>query len=97
MEEVPPGIGPQSGAAPVNIPISFRSWAVESVGGGGFTVRPVLSLFLSGPLAPHRSGHVPETGSLYSAVTHHSRYSLHRLGSFNLDLIGGQLLVRSKV
>jgi hypothetical protein len=64
---------------------------------GGFAVGPILSLFLSGPLAPHRCGHVPETAGLYSAVTHHTRDSLLRLGSFNLDLIGRPLLVNSEV
>jgi hypothetical protein len=40
---------------------------------------------------------VPETASLYSAVTHHTRDSLLRPGSFNLDLIGRLLLVSSEV
>ncbi len=66
-------------------------------GGGGFAVGPIISLFISGPLAPHWSGHVPETGSLYSTVTHHTCYSLLRPGSFNLDLIGLPILVRSEV
>ncbi len=45
--EVLPGRGPQYGAAPVNIPISFRSRAAKSAGGGGFSVGPALSLFLT--------------------------------------------------
>ncbi len=88
------GCGPQSGAASVWIPIGFRSWTVESAGGGGFADGPGLSLFLNGPLAPHQSGYVPETGGLYSAVTHHTHYTVRGLGSFNLDLIGLPLLVR---
>ncbi len=66
-------------------------------GGGGFSVGRALSLFLSGQQAPHRSGHVPETAGLYSSVTHHTRDSLRRPGSFNLDLIGRPLLVSSEV
>jgi hypothetical protein len=95
--EVPPSHSPQSGAAPVNIPISFQSQAPQSAGGGGFAVGPFLSLFLSGLLAPHRSGHVPETAGLYSAVTHHTHSSLRKPGTFNLDLIGRPLLVSSEV
>jgi hypothetical protein len=63
-------------------------------GGCWFTVGPGLSLFCSGPLALHWSGHVPKTGGLYSVVTHHTRYSLRGLGSFNLDLNGLLLLFR---
>ncbi len=92
--EARPGYGPKSGVAPVWIPIGFRSRAVKSAGGGWFTVGPGLTLFLSGLLAPHRSGHVPETGSLYSTITHHTQYSFRGPGSFNLDLIGLLLLVR---
>ncbi len=88
------GCGLQSSAALVSILISFQSWAVESVGGGGFAVRPGLSVFLSGPLAPHKSWQVPETGRLYSAVTHHTRNTLHVPGSLYLDLAGFSLLVR---
>jgi hypothetical protein len=33
---------------------------------------------------------VPETAGLYSAVTHHTRDSLLRPGSFNLDLMVGR-------
>jgi hypothetical protein len=62
--------------------------------GGRFAVGPGLSQVLSGPLAPHLSGHVPETGGLYRVVTHHTPYSLCRPDSFNLDLIGLLLLVR---
>jgi hypothetical protein len=40
--EVPPGWGPQSGVAPVNIPISFRSRAVQSPGGDRYSVGPGL-------------------------------------------------------
>ncbi len=52
------------------------------------------SLFLNGPLAPHWSGQVPETGSLYSVVTHHTCSPHQEPGSFNLDLISVLLLVR---
>jgi hypothetical protein len=93
--EVRPCCGPKSGAAPVGLPIGFRSGL--PIGPGGFAVRPVLSPFLSGLLVPHRSGHVPKTGGLYSAVTHHTRHSLRRPGSFNLDLVSRPLLVRSEV
>jgi hypothetical protein len=44
---VPPGCGPQSGAAPVNFPVSFWSWVPQSVGGGQFLVRPTLFVFLN--------------------------------------------------
>jgi hypothetical protein len=66
----------------------------QRAGGGGFSVGPDLWLFLSGPLATHWSGQVPKTCGLYSAVTHHTRYSLHGPGSFNLDLMSLLLLVR---
>jgi hypothetical protein len=36
--EVHPGSNPQSGAAQVNIPVGFQSWAMQCVGGGGFSV-----------------------------------------------------------
>ncbi len=62
-------------------------------GGGVFAVGPGLSLFLSGPL-PHQSGQVSETARLYSAVTHHTRNTLHVPGSSYLDLAGLLLLVR---
>jgi hypothetical protein len=66
-------------------------------GGGGFVVGP-LSLSLSKwTLVAHRSGHVLETASLHSAVTHHTYSSLRKPGSLNLDLIGQPLLVSSEV
>ncbi len=52
-----------------------------------------LSLFLTEQQAPHRSRELSKTSGLYSAVTHHTHYSLRRPGSFNLDLIGLSLLV----
>jgi hypothetical protein len=93
-EEVLPGCGVQSGAATVRIPVSFRSQAVESAGGVGFSVGPILSLFLRGLLVPHRSGQVPKTGSLYSILTNHTHHTFHGLGSCNLDLVGLSLLVQ---
>jgi hypothetical protein len=63
-------------------------------GGGGFKVRPGLSLFLCGWLVLHRSGQVPKTGRLYSSVTHHKRNTLHIPGSSYLHLVGLLLLVR---
>ncbi len=65
---------------------------MESAGGGGFAVGPGLTLFLGGPLAPHRSGQVSETGRFYSVVTH-TRNTLHVPGSSYLDLVGLLLLV----
>jgi hypothetical protein len=67
---------PQSGSAPL---IGFWSRAVESTGGDGFAVGPDLSLFLSEPLLLHQSWRVPETGRLYSVVTHHTYNTLHVL------------------
>jgi hypothetical protein len=90
--EVLPGRGLQSGIAPVIIP-SVSGPGCGECGGGGFTGRPGLSFFLSGPLAPHWSGDVPETGRLYGAVTHHTCSSLRGPGSFNLDLISLPQLV----
>jgi hypothetical protein len=75
------------------IPIGFQSQAVESVGGGGFVVEPVLSLFLSGLLALHQSGQIPETSRLYSTETH-TRNTLHVPGSSYLDLASHLILVR---
>jgi hypothetical protein len=92
--EVQPGCGTQSGTGPVRTPISFWSRAVESAGGGGFAIRLDLSLFLSGLLAPHRSRQGPETGRLYSAVTHHTHNTLHVRGYLYFDLDGLSLLVR---
>ncbi len=63
--EVSLGCGPQSGVVPVNIPVSFWSWATLSSRGGGFSVAPALLLFLSGQLEPHRSWQIPETVLLY--------------------------------
>jgi hypothetical protein len=59
--EVSQGCGPQSSAAPVNIPVSFWSWAAQSSWGGGFSVGPALLLFLSEQLEPHRSWQIPKT------------------------------------
>jgi hypothetical protein len=92
--EVPLGRGPQYGAAPVINSNQFPVAGRVECGGRGFSVGPALSLFLSGQQAPHRSGEFSETGGLYSAVTHHTRHSLQRPASFNLDLIGWPLLVR---
>ncbi len=71
-----------------------RSRAVESAGGVGFSVGPILSIFLHGLLVLHRSGQVPETGSLYSMVTNHTHHTFHGPGSCNLDLVGLSLLVQ---
>jgi hypothetical protein len=56
--EVPPGCGLQSSAAPVNFPVSFRSWAAQSAGDSGFSVAATLSLFLSGQLVSYHSGQI---------------------------------------
>ncbi len=93
-EEVWPGCGLQSSVTPVIMLIGLWSRAVESTRGGRFVVGPVLLLFLSGPLAPHRSGQVPKTGRLNSAVTHQTCNTLHVPGSSYLDLAGLSLLVR---
>ncbi len=82
------GCGPQSSPAPFRIPISFRFRPVKSAGGSGFAFGPDLLLFLSGLLPPHRSGWVPNTSRLYSAVTHHTHNTLYVLGSLYLDLVG---------
>ncbi len=50
------GCSPQSSAVPVRIPISFRSQAVQSAWGSGFSVGRAISFFLSGKLALHCSG-----------------------------------------
>ncbi len=92
--EVPPGRGSQYGMAPVKNSNQFLVAGLVECGGGGFSVGPALSLFLSGQQAPNRSGEFSKTGGIYSAVTHHTRYSLPRPGYFNLDLIGLSLLVR---
>jgi hypothetical protein len=67
---------------------------VEWGGGGGFAVRPLLLLNISGPVAPHRSEQVPKTGRLYSAVTHHTHNPLHVPGSLYLDLASLLLLIK---
>jgi hypothetical protein len=85
----PPSISQHSNQCPVAGRVECGGWRVRS--------RANSLLFLSGPLAPHRSGHVPKTAGLYSAVTHHTRDSLLRPGSFNLDLIGRPLLVSGEV
>ncbi len=92
--EVPPGRGPQYGAAPVINTNQFPVAGRVECGGGGFSVGLALSLFLSGQQALHRAGEFSKTGSLYSVITHHTRHSLRRPGSFNLDLFGQLLLVR---
>jgi hypothetical protein len=91
--EVPPGRGPQSGAAVKNsdqFPVAGR---VECGG------RRVLSRARSLTLSKWTVGATPiwglsQTGGLYSAVTHHTRHPLLRPGSFNLDLIARPLLAR---
>jgi hypothetical protein len=45
VEKVPLGCGPLSGTAPVNIPVSFRSPAVQSAGVGGFSLGPLSCSF----------------------------------------------------
>jgi hypothetical protein len=98
LGEVPPGIGPQYGAAPVKNSNQFPVAGRVECGGRWVLIWALsLSLFLTGQQAPHWSGHVPETAGLYSAGTHHTRDSLHRPGSFNLDLIVQPLLVSSEV
>ncbi len=92
--EVLPGSGPQYSAAPVKNSNHFPVAGRVECGGGGFSVGRALSLFLNGQQAPHQSGELSETGGLYSAVTHHTHYSLRRPGSFNLELIGLSLLVK---
>jgi hypothetical protein len=68
MGKVPRGCGPQSSAVLIRIHISFRSWAIQSKGDGGFSVGSDLYLFQSGLMVQHRSGQIPGTRSLYSAV-----------------------------
>jgi hypothetical protein len=73
----------------------FLAQAVESVGGATGSQSGLISnSILSGPLAPHRSGRVPETGRLYSTMTHHTHNTLHVPGFLYLDLFGLSLLVR---
>ncbi len=60
--------------------LGCRGWQILS------RARPLL--FLTGQQALHLSGRVPETGGLYSRMTHHTRYLFHGPGSSNLDLIG---------
>jgi hypothetical protein len=74
--EVPPGCGLQSGAVPVNILISFWSWATYSAGGWVLS-RAGLSLFLSVVMLPHHSGQIPETAALYSTRQILGEVSLH--------------------
>ncbi len=62
--EVPLGCGPQSGAVPVSIPISFRSRAAYRARGCRFSVGSALSLFIIGQLVPHRSSQIPGTVAL---------------------------------
>ncbi len=63
--EVLLGCGPQFGAVPVNILISFWSWAAKSAGGGGFSVGPALSLFLSVLMLLQRSGRISKIAAPY--------------------------------
>ncbi len=87
--EVPPGCGSQSCMAPVRIPISFWSWAMLG------RVRRWWVLSWAWPLALSKWTFLSsKTSSLYSTVTHHTRYPLHGSGSFNLDLISLLLFVR---
>jgi hypothetical protein len=93
--EVPPGSGPQYGAAPVKnsnqFPVEGR---VEC--GGRRALSWAHSLSLSNWTAGAASiWGIFQTGGLYSGVTHHTSYSLQRPGSFNLDLIGLSLLVKN--
>jgi hypothetical protein len=65
--EVPPGWGPQCGAASVNIPISFWSWAVQSVRGRRVLSQAGLSLFPSVVMMPHHTGLILKTAG---SITH---------------------------
>jgi hypothetical protein len=90
--EVWPGCGLQSGIAPVIILISFQSglWRVR----GWRIHRQAWSLVLSKWIVGTALiWECPETGHLYGAVTHHTRFSLRGPGSFNLDLISLPQLV----
>jgi hypothetical protein len=64
--EVPPGCGLQSSGVPVRIPVSFWSQSYAECRGGGFSVWPALSIFLSGQLVLHTSGQIPEIEVLYN-------------------------------
>jgi hypothetical protein len=66
--EVLLGRVPKSGAVSDRILIRFWSGIMQSAG-AKFSVGPALSLFLSGWLAPHRSGQNPETIVLYDIPT----------------------------
>jgi hypothetical protein len=55
--------------APVNISASFWSQAVQSAGGGWFSVGPALLLFLTCQLTPHWCGQIPETIALYDTLS----------------------------
>jgi hypothetical protein len=57
--------GPQSGAAPGNVPVSFQSLATQSAGSGRFSDRHALLLFLSVLLLLHHSGQISKTAALY--------------------------------
>jgi hypothetical protein len=64
--EVPPSRGLQFGAAPVNISVIFQSrCCIECRGGGRFSFKPSLSLFLTRQLTPHRSGLITKAVALY--------------------------------
>ncbi len=70
--EVPNSCGMQSGGVPVRIPISFQSQAVQSAGGGGFSVRNTFLLFLSELMVPQHSSQSPETRALCYTPTNPS-------------------------
>jgi hypothetical protein len=58
--EVPPGCGPQSGVAPVNIPISFRSRAAYIAGVAGSQSGPLSLSFLLYSWRPTVLGRFPK-------------------------------------
>jgi hypothetical protein len=59
------GYGLQSGAAPVRIPISFRSRAIQSAGHIRFSVRSTLLLFLNRLIAAELFWENSQTVALY--------------------------------
>ncbi len=97
LREVSGGFGPESSAALIRTPISFRTWAIQSKGVGGFSVGSDLYLFLSGLMVPHRSGQIPGTRSLYSAVIPTIHIYPSGLGPFSLDLAGSSYWPESEV
>ncbi len=66
-------------------------WRVQ--GGGGFVMAWSLALS-KWTVGAARSGQVSETSRLYSAVTHHTRYTLQIPGSSYLDHVSLSLLIR---